>query len=147
MKDDVMVTNGGHAEERDELSERLAARELRQKARAVQLRQAKIEGLKLEEKYEAELGPVGVEFQMVDASELGEGFVVLRRGEEVLWKRYMASKKSATDTHELVMPCVVHPTKEKFLELIGRRAHIEERCAFAIGTLHGVKMKEEEGKF
>lgn len=131
----------------EEFARELAKREQREKARVDARKRNRLEGLKLESKYEDELGPIGVEFQIIDASELGEGFIVVRRAEEVLWKRYMASKQTPADEHELVLPCVVHPAKEKYLEIIGRRAFVESRCATAIGALQGVRTRHEEGKF
>lgn len=136
-------------------SERIAAaehaREERLKARAHAQAVARLEGLELEEKYERELGPVGQEFQIVDATDLGEGFVVLRRGEEVLWKRYskLIAKETETevDTRDFVLPCVVHPAKEKYDEIVSRRPFIASRCANALGSLYGVKRRAEEGKF
>jgi hypothetical protein len=131
----------------DEEQELLAARETKLKAREAARKASRIEGLKLEAKFEEERGAIGAEFQIVDASELGEGFIVLRRCEEVLWKRYMGSKQTPGDQHDLVMPCVLHPSKERYLEIIARRAYIEDRCANAIGSLQGVRVRHEEGKF
>lgn len=137
------------------LSEELAlaeqAEEVREKMRADARARARLEFLTLKSKYERELGPIGQEFQIVDASELGEGFIVLRRGEEVLWKRYskLLAKESETaaDTRDFVLPCIEHPAKEKYDEIVARRAFIADRCANALSSLYGVKHRKEEGKF
>lgn len=137
------------------VSERLAKaeqeREERLKKRAATQAMARLEGLELEAKYERELGPIGQEFQIVDVTDLGEGFVVVRRGEEVLWKRYSkllaSEKETEVDTRDFVLPCVVSPAKEKYDEIVARRPFVAARCANALGALYGVRRRVEEGKF
>lgn len=124
-----------------------ALAEEREAARAEARELAELEGLELECRFEKELGPKGQSFAIVDASELGEGFIVVKLGEEVLWKKYKSSKMEPGDTHDFVYPCVAHPSRERYVEIVARRPFLAERSASALATLYGVKLRTEEGKF
>lgn len=139
-----MAAGGDVAARRAEL---IAKEEARQKDREAARQKAELELLEIVDKYETEIGPRGQRFQVIDATALGEGLIVLKLGEEVLWKRYTASKMTDADTFDFVFPCVVHPAKELFAEIVSRRGAIAGRCAKALGELYGLKFKEEEGKF
>ncbi len=104
--------------------------------------------LELEEKFEKDLsGPRGSKFEILDLRDLCEGFVVVRLGESVLYKRFKNSKMTDDDARELVLPCVVYPTVDEFKALLLRRDAVLGRVANAAGTLHGLNLKAETGKF
>jgi hypothetical protein len=128
-----------------ELRERKAERE---KARKVDNENAEIERLTLEEKFETELGgPVGRAFDIVDASGLGEGYVVLKLGEAALLNAFMSAKENdAVTTEAFVLPNVVHPTRDEYRKLVMRRPVIAARCAGALVELYGLKAKDDQGK-
>ncbi len=103
--------------------------------------------LELEERFEKELnGRKGQAFMIVDASDLGEGFVVVKLGEDVLWTAFMKSKQTAMDIDIFVTPCVVYPSVDDYRKLTKRRAFLADRCATALATLYGVKADEAAGK-
>ncbi len=121
-----------------------AAKDAREKSKAEAAQARELESLELEEKYDKELGPRGAFFEIVDTI---EGPIVLKLGEAVLHTRFSESKVTAADIHEYVYPCVVHPTKEKYLEIVGRRPALALRCANALATLYGAKANADAGKF
>jgi hypothetical protein len=105
---------------------------------------AELEVLDLDEKFSKELGPRGIEFEIVTTS---VGPVVLKRGEAVLQNRLSQSKVTDADVVEYVVPCVVHPTREKFLDMIDKRPLIASRCALALATLFGAKANDDASKY
>lgn len=130
------------------MKERLAAaREAKEKkdaARAEAAAARELEALDLESKLEGELGPRGEHFEIVETV---EGPIAVKLGEGILHTRFQASKVTDTDIHDYVFPCVVHPSKEKYLEIVGRRPGIALRCANALATLYGAKAQAEAGKY
>jgi len=124
----------------------LKRREEREAARAEKVKALKIERLELEERFEKELGPMGEQFAIVDATHCGEGFVVVKLGESVLHKQFMASKMEESDYHEFVFPTVVHPGKDQFTQMAARRPGLRAECAVALLSLYGVKLKGDAGK-
>lgn len=119
----------------------------REKAIEDRKRKFELELLELEEKFEAELGPRGSAFEIVDATDQGEGFIVLKLGYGVAYHAFKNSKMKEKDVHAFVLPCVVHPERAKFLELVERRHELPIRCANALVTLHGAKAEDAAGKF
>ncbi len=106
-----------------------------------------LEGLELEIRFTAELGPMGSQFEMVDSAELGEGFLVVKLGPEVLLKRFVNSKTNTPEeVAQFVRPCLVHPEPEKFDEIASRRPALVIRAAHALMTLYGLKKEAEAGK-
>lgn len=133
------------------IAERLAAARALKAARDVALegeRQlAELQGLELEERFTKELlGRRGVAFMIVDASDLGEGHIVLKLGEDVLWNTFKASKMNVVDTDSFVCSCVVFPSVDAYRAIVKRRAFIGDRCASALATLYGVKAETDAGK-
>ncbi len=133
------------------LQERLAkAREAKAKreAKAQQDREAaELARLELEERLEAQLGgPVGRAFAIVDASEIGEGHIAVKLGEDVLWNAFKASKMNVVDVDAFVTPCVVHPTVDDFRKIVKRRPFIADRCATALAALYGAEATATAGK-
>lgn len=128
----------------EELQKRQAERE---KKRELEADEKELERAELVDKFETELGPIGREFQIVDATALGEGFIVVKLGTEVGWKKFQNSKVTEVDVRNFVLPCVAHPEKEKYDEIVTRRPALANRCANALATLHGAKLNDEAGKF
>ena len=124
-----------------------AEKEAREAARVAKLEALELERLELEAKLEKELGPLGERFEIVDASDVGEGFIAVRLGEELLWKRFSSSPMAQADAHDFVTPCVVHPETDRFLAIVGRRPALLDRCASACASLYGLKLKAARGKF
>lgn len=140
------------ADEKNEkdLNEKVAAlrarKAQREKAAEVLSTVAELQRLELEERFEAELGPLGSAYVIVDVSDLGEGFVVLKLGEGVLWNTFKSSKMNVVDTEAFVLPNVVHPSRDEYRALAARRGFVPERCAGELATLYGVKLKADGGK-
>jgi hypothetical protein len=133
------------------LLERLAAKRAdaakREIARQADRDAAELERLELEERFERELrGRKGQAFMIVDASDLGEGHVVVKLGEDVLFTSFTKSKMNVVDVDAFVTPCVVYPSLDQYRQIVKRRAFIGDRCASALGTLYGVKAAEDAGK-
>lgn len=133
----------------DRRTQLVAAKAERERKRIEEKDALELELLELEEKYESELGPVGRKFLILDLTELGEGFVVLKQGETVVYKRYSEAKnKTDKEVEEYVLPCLVHPTTEKFLEIVNTRyPEVLYRCAHAVNRLFGKKSEDDMGKF
>ena len=93
-----------------------AASDKRKKDRAERAKAERPEALRLEDKYETELGERGVEFQIVDCTHVHGGFVVVKLGSDVVgWKKFQASDMTEEDANAFVRPAVVHPPKLSFL--------------------------------
>ena len=117
--------------------------EARAKAREVR----ESEALELEIRFSEELGPKGSQFEIVDSGDLGEGFIVVKLGPEVLLKRFLASKTTTPeDVAQFVRPCVVHPEKETFDEIASRRPALAARACHALMNLYGLKKEDDAGK-
>lgn len=130
----------------DRFEELLAQKAEREKARAAAKAARAVEELELETRFDGELGPRGSQFEIIDSGDLGEGFLVVKLGEEVLWKRFTASKMTSEDANQLVRPCIVYPAKEKYDEITARRGALVNRCANALATLYGVQTEVSAGK-
>ena len=131
--------------------DRLAAARARQAARdeklAAEAEVAELERFDLVERFEKELGGrEGSAFAIVNATDLGEGHIVLRLGEGILWKVFSASKVNDVDVDNFVVPCVMHPAKETYREIVARRGAVAARCAAALSGLFGLKMGDDQKK-
>jgi hypothetical protein len=135
----------GNVEERLKLArERKATRDAKLED---EKRLAELERLELEEKWEAETGGLhGRAFTIVDVSNLGEGFIVLRLGEDVLWQTFIKSKMTIMDQDAFVTACLLSPTKEAYRLIVKRRVLVADQCCQALARLYGHKQKEDEGK-
>lgn len=120
-------------------------------AEAEKKKAARLEGLRLEVKYAAELGPINVAFAMVDATKHGEGWIVLKLGSDLARRRFIDAadekKLDAAAFEAYLVPCVVYPSAEEFRKIVRRRGHYEIRCARALSSLYGVSETEVEGKY
>lgn len=133
------------------VAERLAAKRAeaakREVARQAERDAAELVKLDLEERFEKELnGHKGQAFMIVDVSDLGEGHIVVRLGEDVLFNAFKASKMNVVDIDAFVTPCVVYPSIDQYRQTVKRRAFIADRCANALGTLYGIKAEADAGK-
>jgi hypothetical protein len=129
---------------KEKLAAARASKDAREKMKAEETASRELEVLELEERFEKELGPRGSFFEVVETV---DGPIVLKLGEAVLHTRFAESKVTPNDIHDYVFPCVAYPTKEKFLEIVGRRPGLALRCANALATLYGAKANAEAGKF
>jgi len=128
------------------LAELLAAKEKREHDREEAKAASQLAELELEERFEADLGPRGVAFEIIDLTDLGAGFVVVKRGEAVLYRQMKASKITEDDVQRFVKPQIAFPDKVEFLEITGTFYAVWTRCFDALVALHGFKAKEERGK-
>lgn len=130
----------------DRLAELRAKKDAIDAAREIARKAAEIEETELEVRFHDELGPRGSQFEIVNSGDLGEGCLVVRLGEDVLWKRFQSSKMTPEDAAALVRPCIVYPTLPKYDEITARRSFLATRCANALATLYGVKLEANAGK-
>lgn len=131
----------------ERLAEKRANAAKRELAAQAAREAAELERLELEERFEVELqGRKGQAFAIVDASELGEGHIVVRLGDDVIFNAFKASKMNVVDVETFVAPCLVHPSLDAYRAIAKRRPQIAERCAAALGALYGVKTEAEAGK-
>lgn len=121
---------------------RLAA-EQRAEVRLAAAEERELDALNLEAKYELELGQRGVMFDIVATV---EGAIVLKLGEGILHTRFTNSKTTDVDVHDFVFPCVVHPEKEKYVELVARRPGVAWDCAAKLQALFHAKDQVNQGK-
>jgi hypothetical protein len=140
------------ASQSDDLAQRLAtkleARAKREQEREQQVKARQLEALELEERYESELGPIKKYFDILETS---DGPIVLKLGESVLFKTFkakLASKPDASleDMHAFVFPCVVHPSKDRFLEITGRFPGLLVICMSALLALYQGGELSTQGK-
>jgi hypothetical protein len=133
------------------VAEQLAAARVnaakRDTARKAERDAAELVKLQLEDRFEKDLnGRRGQAFEIVDVSELGEGHIVVKLGEDVLFNAFKASKMDVVDLDSFVTPCVKYPSIDQYRQIVKRRAFIADRCANALGTLYGIKAEADAGK-
>lgn len=129
---------------KDRLASARAAKEAKEAAAKAAADVRELETLELEAKLEDMFGPRGQAFELVETL---EGPIAVKLGEGILHTRFQASKMDDAAIDEYVRPCVAHPTKEKYLEMVGRRPGLALRCASALATLYGAKDARDSGKF
>jgi hypothetical protein len=139
-----------------ELAELRAKQAEREAKRAEEIEAGELELARLIEKFENELGPQGRMFEVIDARELGDGIIVVKRPEPTQHKRFVAAIDKANntnkpvdeaDTAQYVSPNVVHPSREAYLVIAGARPEIGGRCSVALMRLMGAKRKDDSGKY
>jgi len=124
-------------------------KEKREEQRRAEAKERRRQALLLEERYEAELGARGQDFEIVETI---AGPIVIRRGESVLFKKFMAAYNggkdpSIEDLHAYVTPCVEHPEREEFLKIVAKHPGIYRACANALADLHVGKERDTKGKY
>lgn len=113
---------------------------------------AELERLELLEKYEAELGPVGQKFDVLDLTEYGEGHIVVKLGTPAYFakaKEDLAKAKTPSEeevaTHHFVEPHVVHPALADFRRIVGERPVVLVKLGHMLHGLYGERA-ERVGK-
>ncbi len=109
-----------------------------------------LEFLDLEEKYEADLGPRGQAFEMVDSQ---FGIVVVRPVAAIVTKRFNERVAKLgdrpiplQDALEYVGPALLHPSREDFVELCKRAEGLAYRCCLALQDLAGARQSDDLSK-
>lgn len=103
--------------------------------------------LELEVKYTGELGARGAFFEILDLTSLAAGFVVVKRGDSVVHKRFHGSKREDQDIEAYVLPNVVYPTTDEFRAIANALPNVLGRAAMAVDRLYGAKNADDAGKF
>lgn len=132
--------------EKDMSNEALLAREQeRAKKKKAKLDEHALERRVLVDKFEDALGPEGEQFEVLDVKH--HGWIVVKHGDSVVHKRFSSSEKEEADFEAYVIPNLAHPTADEFRVIIEHLPGILSRCAVAIHSLYGEKLKTDEGKF
>lgn len=125
-----------------ELRERKARRE-EEAAKAADALEREV--LLLEEKH-ANLGKLGKDYRVL-ATEAG--CFVLRKPEFVVGRRFTAipaEKRTEEDAITLATPCVVEPTRERFLAIMQEHGGVAWLCANEILEMYGAQAQARRGK-
>lgn len=131
----------------DEKLARMRARQAEREAEQVRARRAaELERFDLLEKYERELGKEGVDFFIYDATKMGLGFFVLKRGDALRWQVFLESKMTPADRYDFIEGCVVHPAKEVYQAARASRPGIDIVLGNELGKLYGFHARDLEGK-
>jgi hypothetical protein len=130
----------------DEMAALLKEKAERVKARATGQRASALERLRLESRFERDAGPEGQAFNIVDATDTGDGFLVVTLGDSIDWTRFKASKMTDADTYDFVIGNIAIPDVEAFKRTIATKPFIADRCANALSKLYGFKAEQDEGK-
>lgn len=133
------------------LADRIARADARDAARAKleadEKLDARLTRSEIAERFEKELsGREGREFAIVDVTEYGEGFVVVKLGSSAYFKAYMASNKSEMDADVFMSPCVVHPAIDRVRAMVSKRLWIGTRITNALVVLNGIENEAQKGK-
>lgn len=91
----------------------------------------------------AQHGPVGKALAYYLTSTV---FVVVKKGDGLLWERFLASERKLKDAEDLVRACLVHPAKPDFDRMVSEYAAILMPLANKIGELYGLQRDEDEKK-
>ena len=133
------------SELQDKLSAAREAKAARDEKRRDAAEARELEALELETKYETELGPRGVMFEIV-SNDLGN--FVVKRGEFASHKRFNAKGKdvSEEEVFQLVLPALLHPARDSATLIFREHAGIAWDCCLAMQTLYRAKRGEDAGK-
>lgn len=118
----------------------------RAKEIAISDRVAHLEKLKLIDEHSRKLGKIGHAFAVVDLSEVGDGFIVVKLGTEGDYNAFQSSNFDAVARQKFVEPAVVHPEPAKLREILSRRPAVLFHVANALSGLHGADAKIVSGK-
>ena len=99
-------------------------------------------------RFEDELGPVD---KLIAVVRTDLGTVILRRAKPPAYKRFneQITREGAKPfelSEQLVVACLLYPSREVFATMIEAQPFITIRCASAISTLAGVRTQEVVGK-
>lgn len=145
------MSQQAHEEMKKRVAEMREAKAKRaEEAEAKALSDELVEG-ELELKFEKDLaGTRGVAFEIIGTP---DGFIVVKLGEWVHYKRFMASKRDASgiplaeDMVTFALANLVYPDREKFLAITNRYGAVATRCSNAIAAMHQGRNKDDEGKY
>lgn len=101
-----------------------------------------LELLELEAKYSAE-GKRGENFQFVVVP---EGAIVVKMGDNLVFKRLQESKFEFEDVYAFVLEQVVYPTQEEAKRIFGIRRGAVTRCSDELIAMHRGEVKGMQGK-
>ncbi len=131
-------------------TERLAvlreAKARREREAADYAAKLEIDLLEVEEKLAAEHGPRGVRWTTVQTSEGPFGLVM---GEAGIYKRLQDHKDDRTLSEEVyafVLAQVAHPSRDRAVEIFGRRRGLVVQCSDALIALHRGEVDALKGK-
>jgi hypothetical protein len=125
----------------------LAAKQRKAAAEEERALDGEVQRLELAERFERELGgPEGQQFAIHDATDVGEGFFVVKLAPSITFKTYWDSKMTDVDRCDFVTSCLVYPTREVYLAARGRRMGIDAVLSDMLGALNGLKRKSDSGK-
>ena len=138
----------------DKLARLRDAKATREAAQAATREASEIEVLELEEKFSTELGKLGVDFAMVHDPDMGsDGIIVVKLGSDLAFRKFVdatvASEglANAAEMYAFTAPAVVHPSREKYTEIVRARSGLANRTCDALSSLYRVRGKKIEGKF
>lgn len=128
------------------LAELKAAKSAREEERKAKRAAIELQSFELVEKYEKEIGAEGVDFALVDLSDLLESPIVVKRGPSVTYKTFINSQITAEDVDQFVASSLVFPDVETFLTVAKKFGAVPNRCATALTKLHGFKVEQDAKK-
>ena len=107
-----------------------------------------VEAFDLVERFEKETngGRDGVDFAVVNLTDVREGFVVVKLGEAATFKAFTNSKMNEADIDAFVAWNLLHPSVDAFRKIAARRPGCAIRCATRLADLFGIQRKEDAGK-
>jgi hypothetical protein len=115
---------------------------------------AEIACLEVEEKLRASGAKLNVDFSVVFDPDLGpDGVIAVQLGSDLAFRKFLDVAVSAdglapaADMYDFVAPALVHPTAEKYAEIVRTRGGLANRACDALTSLHRVRGKKIEGKF
>lgn len=130
----------------DKLARLRKERAEREAARADKRVEREVEREELAARFEAELGPEGSEFAIVDSGIVGDPIVVLKRPALVQWTTYEQSQQTPTDRYHFVVPSVVHPPQAEYNAFREKRIGVELLASNALAVLMGAAEGAARGK-
>jgi hypothetical protein len=132
----------------DRRAELLKRREVREQLAALRKADLELQCLELEELWTQKLGARGVEFEIVnEENDCDEGPIVLKRGEVVRYKAFMAKPGAVyEDQFSYVVDSVVYPERAAFTAIVGRRPELLARCTIVLHRLFGFSDAEIKKK-
>lgn len=125
----------------------LEARKQRDEREEQRKLDAEFERSELAARFEKECGgSEGQQFAILDSTDIGEGFFVVKLAPSIIWKTYWDSKMTEVDRCDLVSACIAHPAKDVYLAARGRRQGIDAELTKLLAALNGLKVDKETGK-
>ena len=102
----------------------------------------------LVDKYEQELGERGVYWQIFKTP---EGFIVVKLGDWVHFKKFITSKSvngvtAPEDAHSFAVANLVYPTREQFNVIADKFGALGHVIANELARMHAGRRRDEEGK-